>query len=114
MMDFRVVRWGLPLDLVAGYQAVRAFWVGDCGLSLISFPTNVSCRLRICCSTVVMLLNDCLTCVFLMWCVLTSSHVICRMRRIVVWWNASSLDREDWGRAHALQPQSRRLSGMSM
>ena len=47
MMDFRVVRCGLPRDLVVGYQAVRMFWVGESGLSLISFPTNVSCRFSI-------------------------------------------------------------------
>ena len=96
-MDFWVVRCGLPRDLVARYQAVRKFWVGECGLSLISFPTNVSCRFKICCLTIFTLLNSCLTCAFFMWSVLTSSHEICNMRRILVWWNASSSESEDLG-----------------
>ena len=29
MIDLRVVRYGRPLDLGAGNQAVRAFWTGE-------------------------------------------------------------------------------------
>ena len=62
----RVVWCGLPLDLLLGAQAESAGRMGESGSSLMTFPMKVSCRLRMRCSMVGMLLNACLMCSFLM------------------------------------------------
>ena len=66
MMERLVVKWGRPLDLGAGIQAVSALNVSEEGSCLITLPMKDSCRMRIVSSIVLMLKNVSLTCEFFM------------------------------------------------
>ena len=89
-MDFQIVRWDLPLDLLVGYHAVRVLFVGEISLSRTSFPTKVSFLLSIFRSTLVMLLKDWRICLFLICKFITPSHEICRILWIAIKWKASN------------------------
>ena len=112
-IDRRVLRCGQPRLNFLGIQAERVCFAGVSLSSRMSFPTKVSCLLRICCSMVWMWLNFLRIDVFLMWSSLTVAHFIPRILRIAPWWNALRQRRDCFESAQLLHPQRRRFMGMA-